>query len=265
MKQVIGFSLLAIAMLSATILALGPKQPDTSGVITLSESNTVSLNTPIEGSTIKEVSKRLLEVSDNLSSKKPIYLVLNSPGGSIEAGNELIELAKGLPQDVHTITLFSASMSFQISQNLGKRYMTSAGTMMSHRAAVGGVEGNIPGNAFTRLYYYLEMVTRLDQIAADRAGMNIEDYQKLISNELWMGGEQAVDLGFADEVVKVKCDKTLRGPGPVQHIRMFIFSADVTFDKCPLITSPTEVEGDKRAEQYFNSSKQDQVNFVNGR
>lgn len=255
--------LVGIILLVTGGLAFAPKT-DTGNTITLHDYNTVSLNMPIEGSSAKALEKALLEKSDALGKNDVIYLVLNSPGGSVDAGNEIIEVAKGLPQRVDTITLFSASMSFHLSQSLGNRYITSGGTMMSHKAAVGGISGNIPGSAFTRLYYFLEMVTRLDSIAADRAQMNIEQYQNLTANELWMGGEQSVDLKFADKVVAVHCDKSLRGPGAKQHISMFFFTADVQFDKCPLITSPDFVQGDDKAFGYFYGSQVERVRMVTG-
>ena len=232
--------------------------------IILTEKNTVSLMMPVMEDTIATLERQLLAKSDKLGKHDVIYLVLNTPGGSIDAGNNFIRLAKALPQEVATITIFSASMGFQIVENLGTRYMADNGVLMSHRAAVGGVEGQIPGNAFTRLYFLLEMVTNLDKIASDRAGMGIEDYQAMIKDELWMGPENAVALKFADKAVKVRCDETLRGQGDIQTINLGFFGmANIAFDKCPLITAPTQVTGDKSAVEVLGKSKQELVKYFN--
>jgi ATP-dependent protease ClpP protease subunit len=56
--------------------------------------------------------------NQRFSSNEPIYLFLNTPGGSIQTGLEIIESLKGLDRPVSTVTLFAASMGFQIAQNL---------------------------------------------------------------------------------------------------------------------------------------------------
>lgn len=256
--QVLGYGFVGIGLLLSLGMSKSKAKID-ENIIVLSEKNTVSLNTPIMPDTARTAQEDLLAASDKLSKNDPIYLVLNTPGGSIEAGNEIIATAKGLPQKVHTITMFSASMGFQIVQNLDTRYMLPSATMMSHRAAVGGVQGNIPGSAFTRLYYFLEMVTNLDAIAAKRAGMDFEQYQAAVAEELWLGSENAVAMNFADKIVNVQCDKTLRGPGKEQTISVFIFTVKVRYNKCPLITSPEFLGGDNYTFQLLNGPKRELV------
>jgi len=260
MQKYIGIGMFVIMLAVAAFFSreVDSKQED---VLVLTDANTVSLNLPIMGDTASFIQQQLLEKSDKLSHNKPIYLTLNSPGGSIDDGNKIINTAQGLPQKVHTISFFSASMSFQISQNLGTRYVVADSELMSHRAAVGGVQGNIPGNAFTRLYSLLEMVTRLDEIVAKRAGLDLEMYQKMVVDELWMGAQQSIDLHFADKQVRVQCDKSLRGYGPTQNFSFFLGTIHVKFHKCPLITEPViEVEkSDEAATALFNMSKQELV------
>lgn len=232
------------ALIGLVLLLSLPREADSKSrkVITLRDTNTVSLNMPIDGSSAKEVQQQLMNLSQALPSYEPIYLVLNSPGGSIDDGEKIIETAQGLPQMVHTISLFSASMSFIVSQYLDKRYILDTGTMMSHRAYAEGLSGQVPGNLVTRTLGLLASLDQVDEYVAKRAGMTKDAYQDLIRDELWMRGKKAVDLKLADEVTAVRCTKSLNGPGDARILRLFLFDVKVVFHKCPLITEPLSVE-----------------------
>lgn len=210
--------------------------------IRLSARNTISINSAITAESVRDAQVKLLYTSAHLAKNEPIYLTLNSPGGDMEAGEKLIETVKGLPQQVHTLTLFSASMSFLISQYLDTRYILDSGTMMSHRAVAGGLEGQVPGNLITRANRLLRIIRQTDTLVAKRAGMSLEEYQAMIADELWMTGQDAVNKHFADKVVSAFCDNSLRGPGEQQELSVFIFRVKVVWDKCPLIAAPLSIE-----------------------
>lgn len=214
-------------------------------ILVLSDKNTINLNMPIYGESAKAVQIALLEKSSKLPGNQPIYLFLNSPGGSVTDGRRIIEVARGIPQKVHTVSLFSASMSFIISQYLNDRYITESGVMMSHRAFGGGLEGQIPGNLITRTLFTLSQIVAIDSQIASRAGMPVKKYQDLIANELWMEAPEAEQLHLADKTVVIRCDSSLRGPAsPVHMTIMGAFSVAVTYHKCPLITEPINIELD---------------------
>lgn len=229
------------------------------GTIVLSERNTVSLNTPIFGDSARMVQEELLFKSNNLRRGEPIYLVLNSPGGSIDDGFAIIEMAKGLGRPVHTISMFSASMSFIISQYLGHRYVLQSSTLMSHRAAAGGLAGTIPGSLLRRVMILERSLANISIHVSERAGVKLPDYLNATANELWLTADDAVRWGFADNIIKVRCDKTLIGPGKEQVINLGFFSAHLRFDKCPLITQPIVAQGD---EEFVKALVNDKATFI---
>lgn len=242
MNKAVAFSL--SALIGLVLLLSLPREADSKNrkVITLRDTNTVSLNMAIDGSTAKDVQQQLMNLSQILPTYEPIYLVLNSPGGSIEDGEKIIETARGIPQQVHTISIFSASMSFIISQYLDKRYILDAGQMMSHRAYAEGLSGQVPGNLVTRTLGLLSNLQQVDEHVAKRAGMATLAYEELVRDELWMRGEKAVGLKFADEVTSIRCAKSLNGPGDPKNLRIMMFDVKVVFHRCPLITEPVSVE-----------------------
>jgi len=240
---------LTLALLGAVALAgVAANVPD-QGIrtITLSSSNTVSLSTAINGETAARLQAQLIEADRTAGFFSPVYLTLNSPGGSVTDGEKVIETVNGLGHRVDTISMFSASMSFIISQYLGKRYVLESGTMMSHRAYAEGLSGQVPGNLITRALELLTSVTKLDEHIAARVGMKLKDYQAFIHDEAWMRGEEAVKLKFADSLVRVKCDPSLQGTTAPQTIQLLFTSVKVKWYKCPLITQPAAVDVDESA------------------
>lgn len=227
------------------IVAFTPADAGEKDLVTLSDKNTVILNVPIMEDSTRDIQLELLDRSARLNANDSIYLILNSPGGSIADGLKLINTARSLPQKVQTISLFSASMSFVISQALDKRYVTDNSTLMSHKAYLGGVEGTIPGTFTSRVNFILAELLSIDTFISKRAGLSVTDYRKLTEDELWMDGPTALTSKFADQLVRIRCDKTLNGAGPTRSINMGFMSFKATFHKCPLITQPLSSGGDE--------------------
>lgn len=227
--------------------------------ITLTPDNHINFNKPFTDKSITEVQLKAYELSAKTDT---IYLVLYTPGGSVSAGQSLYQYIKGLGIKVHTITLFAASMGYQTVQHLGKRYMTPYGTLMSHRASIKGLGGEIGGELDSFYNYIKSQITKLEDVSAKRVGVTLSAYRRLIADELWLTSEQAVSLGHADEIVDVKCSKELMTTR-VERMRSFFGTFDVEFSNCPVITAPLRVVGknekDKRNknkfEQYYNNIK----------
>lgn len=244
------------------VLVTDKGSADQSDVLVLSERNTVSLQLPVSNESVTDLQREFIAKSDKLPPSTPMYLVLNSPGGSVDAGLQLVETLKGLPNPIHTIQMFSASMSFMISQLLGTRYVMQNSTLMAHPAYIGGVEGQVPGSFITRANAISDDIAALSSVVAKRAGLSLPQYVALTQNELWLSGPKAVETHFADKVVTVRCDKTLRGLGPTKVIDLFIFRIRLRYDKCPLITMPDVEFADARGRDFLQATKRDQVKML---
>ncbi len=230
-------------------------------LIVLSEQNTISFNQPFTGDYVAKKQLEVLQKSISLSSEKPLYLVLDTPGGSVQAGLNFIDTINSLGRKVHTITIFAASMGYQVVQELGKRYITPSGTLMSHRGALSGLSGQVPGELNSRLNHIESILEGMNKRAAKRVSMSLESYKQSIINELWVHGQDAVNKKHADAVANVRCDKNLIN-GVVESEFFTIFGpVKVKFSKCPLITDPLSVNfgNIKNQEQrtiIFNTIKQ---------
>lgn len=214
--------------------------------VVLSKSNTLVLSGEIDG----ELSGQIIAQAKQLGNERSIgnnhiYLFMNTPGGSIQTGLELIEALKGLNRQVDTVTLFAASMGFQMVENLGDRLILKNGVLMSHRAAgefAGYFGGQRPSQIDNRYNLWLSRITELDQQVVDRTKgkQTLQSYQKAYADELWLTGSQSVEGGYADKIVTIRCDSSLDG---VNTHTVDFLGLKITYDldNCPINTSPINV------------------------
>lgn len=220
----------------------GPIKLRTSDLsITLEAKNTLVFRGAVTAKSVAEMQVKLLDMSHKLNKNTPIYLVLDTPGGSVFSGLELIDHLRAVPQKIHTITLFAASMGFQIVQNMDKRYITNQGTLMSHRAKLGGLRGQLYGEFETRYRMVKRKVDYMDAVAAKRMQMDIKDYKDLVLNEYWVHGFDSVGDRAADKVVNLNCGKSLSGL-ETKNINTLFGAVTVEFSKCPLIRAPVSAK-----------------------
>ena len=257
---------------------------DLTPTITLTSKNLLVLNGEVNGETTSAVISKAKELCQNTHLKKlfglkpTLNLFMNTPGGSIQAGLEMIEALKGTGCKINTVTMFAASMGFQIIQNLDDRLILKNGVMMSHRAA-GGFEGSFggtkPSQIDSRYQFWLDRVRELDEQTVSRTKnkQTYESYTKEYANEMWLTGTKSVQEGYSDEVVLVKCDSTISGTS--KHSADFMgFQVSYELDNCPLNTAPmnvsmllpkgqevpTELKNEiknKFLSQFYNSQKQE--------
>lgn len=239
-KMLIG-SLVGIVLLSTISLAAkNNKKSDTVERLVLQKKNTLSLKLPVTEQTVSHIQQQVIEMSNTLSKTDTIYLYLDSPGGDVVAGMALISTLKGLPQEVKTITSFSASMAFITVQSLGERLILNNGILMSHRMTM-GEEGQTPGEFNVRSLFFEDIGAELAQMSAKRMGLNFETYQNLVHDEYWVKGSRAVKANAADKVVNVSCSADLSGTHE-ESLQTFMGSVTVTFSNCPLVVAPLNVD-----------------------
>jgi ATP-dependent Clp protease protease subunit len=203
--------------------------------IVLTEDNSVIFNQQV---TNDYTSKKTLEIMKKAKKGIPLYLVLNTPGGSVSAGLAFVDSINSLKVPVHTITIFAASMGYQFVQELGIRYITPSGTLMSHRGAIGGLSGQVPGELNSRLNHIQSILSGMSSRAAARVGMDKKAYDDAIINELWISGKEAVNAKHADKLANVACDKSLTNGTYTEVFDTMFGRVSVEFSKCPLISAP---------------------------
>lgn len=236
------------AVLLGLFLAVAPiaSMAADSNEIVLSRDNTVVLNTQVDDLSTAKVIAEARKLDASLKSGYPIVLVLYTPGGSIQSGLELSEALKALNRPVQTLTIFAASMGFQIAQQLDQRNILQYGVLMSHKA-FGGFEGEFGGDGISQLDsrygFWLKRIKAMDEqtVARTKGKQSMKSYRAAYENELWLSGNEAVSQGYADKVVSARCDASLSGTR-VEEILFLGMTFRLKFSECPLITAPLEID-----------------------
>jgi ATP-dependent protease ClpP protease subunit len=192
-------------------------------MLEITTSNAVIINESISGASVTRAIQELATLDyERIDKTDKIYIVLNSPGGSIMAGNKLINFANTI-ENVHTICMFCASMAHAISQGVkGTRYATIDNIMMAHRAK-GTFSGQFEdGEVESQLALFKAIVRSMEVRNSDRIGITLKDYKSKVRNEWWTYGGESLKLNIVDETIRLKCSQGLIDK-KIKSIRMTMF------------------------------------------
>ena len=222
-----------ILLLITLLFPISAKGTET---ITLTKDNHVYIDSEITDELVSKISKQLVILSSKRKDESiPLYIVLNSPGGSVFAGESFIQFVKHI-KNIHTISIFAASMAHAIVQGLpGKRYGTEHSLLMAHRAK-GNFSGQFEtGEVESLLQVLKNYVKRLEQRAANRIGISLEKYKQKIIGEWWSTSEESIEENILDEIVEVKCSKYLMETVYKDKIETIFGTMEVIKSLCPMM------------------------------
>ncbi len=167
--------------------------------LALSQSNTIVLVGEI-GAEQASIGQEITELSQ---LGKPIYLIINSPGGSVMDGNLIVSAIQASSVPVYTVCMqLCASMAAVIFETGTKRYMVDRSILMFHEAS-GGVQGQF-NQMKSRLGLFDRIVNKTNHEIAKRVGIDPEVFIAKLPNELWLDAEDAVKQNYADSLVNLK-------------------------------------------------------------
>jgi ATP-dependent Clp protease protease subunit len=150
---------------------------------------------------------------EKLSSKnpdKPIWLMINTPGGSVFDGMRLAELVKNSKTPVYTVCVgICASMGFIIHQHGQKRYVFEYSTLMSHPISMGSQDNMY--NIKSRVDYIFSLYQKIMSYIASRSKLSTERLIELSKSELYIESADAYKMGFADKVIHLELEKESDG------------------------------------------------------
>lgn len=143
----------------------------------------------------------VIRALDELKGKK-ISVRINSPGGDAFMGVSIMNAFRrhAAKITVHVDALAASAASI-IAMGADKIVMHEGAMMMIHRAWTIGL-----GNAedFAKIS---DTLSKVDQNLIDiyhrKSGLDKAKVKQLVDAETWLTGDEAVDLGFADEVDQI--------------------------------------------------------------
>lgn len=130
-----------------------------------------------------------------------LEVVINSPGGDVWAGVAMHDALKELDAEVTIkVSGLAASIASVIAMAGDKIVMTPGSTMMIHKASM------LAWGNSDDMQKAIDMLKTAEEgivaIYAERTGKPSEEINDMMEAETWMSAEKAVELGFADSVVK---------------------------------------------------------------
>lgn len=135
---------------------------------------------------------------------KPILLVINSPGGSVDSGFAIWDQIKMITSPVTTlVTGLAASMGSVLSLCAApnRRFATQNSRIMIHQPMIGGV---IKGQATDLEIQAKEILKTRQALVAlyvEATGRSSEAIERAIDRDTWMSAEEAKAFGLLDGIV----------------------------------------------------------------
>ena len=140
---------------------------------------------------------------DSEDSTKPIYLYINSPGGSVTAGLAIYDTMKYVKSDVVTICVgLAASMgAFLLTAGTkGKRLALPHCRIMIHQP-LGGTNQRQASDIEIEAREILRIKDMLNHSMAELTGQTFEKIEKDTDRDYFLSAAEAKDYGLIDRVI----------------------------------------------------------------
>lgn len=198
--------------------------------ITLNETNHVTIHGSINDRTVKQ----FLVKASGMSPHSNQYVYINSPGGSVMAGNRIVRHVKS--HNYTCVADHAASMAFVIFQACKHRVVMDTSVLMQHQQSL-SVDGNLEN-----INNYLHMANAVNEdltlMQATRLNMTVNSFKDKTTNDWWLYGKEILDANAADAIVhNIECDRALYQQEYTRKEPMGFFGLEVnvTYSACPLV------------------------------
>jgi ATP-dependent Clp protease, protease subunit len=141
---------------------------------------------------------------DSEDNTKPIYLYINSPGGSVTAGMAIYDTMQYIKSEVVTICVgLAASMgAFLLSAGTkGKRFALPHSRIMIHQP-LGGTGRRQASDIEIEAKEIVRIKHLLNQIMADCSGQPIEKIERDTDRDYFLSAAEAKEYGLIDRVIE---------------------------------------------------------------
>jgi ATP-dependent protease ClpP protease subunit len=178
---------------------------DIPSVVSLTPSNHVSLVGSVTEHSVAKWSKQLARCDADI-----VYVYINSPGGSVSAGNtfiQAIDYHATSGKKIACIADFAASMAFAILQACPYRLSTSHSIVMQHQMSL--LLAGPLGNVKNRVGFAISIEESMNEMQANRLGLTLGGFEEKVQNDWWIYGSNILRENAADQLITVGCNSVL--------------------------------------------------------
>lgn len=141
-----------------------------------------------------------------LSAEDPeadIFLHINSPGGSVDAGMAIYDTMNYIPNDVATVGMGLAASMGQFllcAGTRGKRYALPHARIMMHQpsSGMGGSASDIKIQAQQSLHIKKVLL----ELISEHTGQTVEQVTNDADRDRWFTADEAKEYGLVDQVIR---------------------------------------------------------------
>lgn len=135
---------------------------------------------------------------------KPIALVINSPGGSVDSGFALWDQLKMVTSPVSTlVTGFAASMGSILSlcAPKGRRFATPNARIMIHQPSIHGAVRGPASDLEIHAREILNTRERIIELYVEATGKDHDTISRAIDRDKFFSAKEAQEFGLIDKIV----------------------------------------------------------------
>lgn len=195
--------------------ASAPPQLDDNVYQRLLRERIVFLGSEVKDSNANTICAQLLLLSAE-DPDRDIWLYINSPGGSVDAGMAIYDTMQYIPNDVATMGMGLAASMGQFllcAGAAGKRYALPHARIMMHQPS-GGLGGSA-SDIRIQAEQSLAIKKVLFDLISEHTGQPVEQVQRDADRDRWFTADQALDYGFIDRVISNVAQTRSDGEGTV--------------------------------------------------
>lgn len=132
---------------------------------------------------------------------KPLYMYVNSPGGSVTAGLAIYDTMQYINPEVHTIAMGqAASMGSLLLCGGNVRMALPNARIMLHQPS-GGAQG-MASDIQIQAKNILDVRNRLNNLYVEHTGQPLEKIEQVMDRDTFMDVQQALDFGIIDKILE---------------------------------------------------------------
>lgn len=176
---------------------------------------------------------------DELGSKDNVTIHINSVGGSLYAGLAIYNRLRSISANVITVNDALAASAASIIFQAGNTRKVHAGSNLMIHGAAGFLCGYYQVPDLKDSIKSLESANKTAAAAyAQATGKDAASVKAMMDRETWMTGQEAVDAGFADEVIDGETEISMS----LSPDKRFIVSNGVAMSTHGMGTYPTGIK-----------------------
>jgi ATP-dependent Clp protease, protease subunit len=173
--------------------------------VSLEDENICLMFEDFNRKTVKPVIEFILKKNLMPAAERPshVTLVINSPGGELDAAFSLIDIMKGSAVPVHTMGLgqiSSCGLITFLSGVKGHRVVTPLTSILSHQYSWGSHGKS--HELFARVREFELTNERMLKIYKHCTGLSEAQIKECLlpAQDVWLSAQEAVDMGIADAI-----------------------------------------------------------------